>query len=68
MFAHSIFFIHSSKKKHFILCVRDKIEQKRWPDGFVIVRNFQVMKSYYWDLKKSELAASKKACKEYSLV
>lgn len=41
MFAHSIFFIHSSKKeKHFILCVRDKIEQKRWPDGFVIVISF----------------------------
>lgn len=37
MFAHSIFFIHSSKK---ILCVRDKIEQNRWPDGFVIVISF----------------------------
>lgn len=40
MFAHSIFFIHSSPPQNFILCVRDKIEQKRWPDGFVIVISF----------------------------
>lgn len=37
----ALHFLHSLlKKTHFILCVRDKIEQKRWPDGFVIVISF----------------------------
>lgn len=38
----ALHFLHSllKKKKHFILCVRDKIEQKSWPDGFVIVISF----------------------------